>query len=106
VKDARMPSCPNATTVLSDSRPRLTLCLLQAWNVFDFICTMSPWVRVMLPNAGNLTVLRAVRVLRALRMVNRVPSLKKIIATLFESLPALMTVGILFAGEPLDAATA
>ena len=70
----------------------------QGWNVFDCVVVGSAWARMLLPDAGNLTALRAVRVLRALRMVNRVPSLKKIIRTLFNALPELSNVAILFAG--------
>ena len=70
----------------------------QGWNVFDCVVVGSAWLRVLLPDAGNLTVLRAVRVLRALRMVNRVKSLKRIIATLFIALPELSNVAIMFGG--------
>ena len=68
----------------------------EAWNSFDFVVVSTAWIRVIFPEAGNLTVLRAVRVLRALRMVNRVPSLKKIVKTLIGAFPELANVVALF----------
>ena len=66
------------------------------WNSFDFVVVGTAWIRVVFPQSGNLTVLRAVRVLRALRMVNRVPSLKKIVRTLIGAFPELANVVTLF----------
>ena len=68
----------------------------EGWNMFDFIVVGTAWIRVIFPQSGNLTVLRAVRVLRALRMVNRVPSLKKIVRTLIGAFPELANVVTLF----------
>ena len=66
------------------------------WNIFDFLVVSTAWLQ-RLPGVGNYTALRAVRVLRALRMVNRVPSLKRIISSLLDSLPELSNVATLFA---------
>ena len=72
------------------------LYLADGWNVFDFFVVSTAWLQ-RLPGVGNYTALRAVRVLRALRMVNRVPSLKRVINSLLDSLPELSNVATLFA---------
>ena len=58
------------------------------WNLLDATVVTSAWAPYFLPTSGNYSWLRAVRVLRALRTVNRLPSLKALVNTLlsFETL--------------------
>jgi voltage-gated sodium channel len=56
----------------------------EPWRVFDFIA--------LLPASGPFSVLRSLRVLRTLRMLSVVPSLKKVISGLIVALPGLGAV--------------
>lgn len=63
------------------------------WNVFDFLI-----VGVALVPAGQqFSVLRALRILRALRLVSVVPSMRKVIVGLFNAIPSIGTVIIMLA---------
>jgi len=68
------------------------------WNLLDATVVTSAWAPYFLPTSGNYSWLRAVRVLRALRTVNRLPSLKALVNTLlsFETLQGLSNVSVLF----------
>ena len=58
------------------------------WNVFDFLI-----VGVALVPAGQqFSVLRALRILRALRLISVVPSMRKVIVGLFSAIPSIGTV--------------
>ena len=62
------------------------------WNLLDLFVVVTAWIPYILPAAGNYSVLRAVRILRALRTIGRVPSLKRIVSALIGSLPQLRNV--------------
>lgn len=61
------------------------------WNLLDVTVVTTAWAPILFPGVGNYTAIRAVRVLRALRTVNRIPSLKKIIRTLLSAIPEVRT---------------
>jgi voltage-gated sodium channel len=64
---------------------------MSAWNVFDlFIVVIS-----VLPASGNLSVLRALRVIRAMRLLSGIPSMRKVIVALLDALPGMGAVVIL-----------
>jgi voltage-gated sodium channel len=60
----------------------------RGWNVFDFIVVGI----ALVPASGTLAVLRALRVLRVLRLVSVVPSMRRVIAALFHSLPGMASI--------------
>ena len=60
--------------------------ITDGWNLVDVIVVSTAWAPYLFPGMGNYSAVRAVRVLRALRTVNRIPSLKRIIGTLIDSL--------------------
>jgi len=59
-----------------------------AWNVFDFLIVAVAWV----PTAGPLSVLRALRIVRALRLLSIVPQMRTVIGALFRALPGMGSV--------------
>jgi len=58
------------------------------WNVFDFLIVAVAWV----PTTGPLSVLRALRIVRALRLLSIVPQMRTVIGALFRALPGMGSV--------------
>ncbi|MEK7728475.1 MAG: ion transporter [candidate division KSB1 bacterium] len=58
------------------------------WNVFDFVIVAIS----LLPATGNLSVLRAFRVLRVLRMFSVVPKLRSVVQALLEAIPSMVSI--------------
>ncbi len=58
------------------------------WRIFDFTIVFIS----LLPSSGAFSVLRSLRILRTLRMISVVPSLKKVISGLLLALPGLGAV--------------
>ena len=67
-----------------------------AWRIFDFIIVGV----ACLPSSGSFSLLRSLRILRALRMISVVPSLKKVVNGLLVAIPGLgavvVIIGIIF----------
>jgi voltage-gated sodium channel len=59
-----------------------------AWSIFDFVIIAIAW----LPSAGPLSVLRALRIVRALRLLTIVPQMRTVIGALFRALPGMGSV--------------
>ena len=64
---------------------------VNGWNVFDFIIVSV----ALLPTYGSLSILRAFRIFRALRLIKNVPKLRFIVEALFHSLPSLSWIFVL-----------
>lgn len=66
------------------------------WNCFDFLIVAISWA----PSSGALSVLRAFRILRVLRLFSVVPQMRRVIGALGHSLPGMASVigvlGIIF----------
>lgn len=58
------------------------------WNCFDFVVVGV----ALLPAAGPLSVVRALRILRALRLVAMVPSMRRVVTALVKSVPGLLSL--------------
>lgn len=58
------------------------------WNVFDLIIVSV----ALIPASQQFSVLRALRILRALRLISVVPSMRKVIVGLFKAIPSIGTV--------------
>ncbi len=58
------------------------------WNIFDFVIVSA----ALVPASQQFSVLRALRILRALRLVSVVPSMRKVIVGLFSAIPSIGTV--------------
>lgn len=62
------------------------------WNVFDFIIVGI----ALMPSSGALSVLRSLRILRALRLFSTVPAMRKVVQALLSALPGMgAIVGVL-----------
>jgi voltage-gated sodium channel len=59
-----------------------------AWGIFDFVVVAVAWI----PAAGPLAVLRALRIIRALRLLAIVPQMRTVIGALFRALPGMGSV--------------
>jgi len=59
------------------------------WRVFDFLVVSI----ALLPATGPLSVVRALRVLRALRLVSTIPALRRVVNGLLSAVPGLSSVG-------------
>lgn len=58
------------------------------WNVFDFLVVAI----TLAPTGEGLQVLRAMRILRALRLVSVVPSMRKVVNALLRAIPGMTSV--------------
>lgn len=63
------------------------------WNVFDFAVVSL----ALVPASAQYSVLRALRILRALRLVSVVPSMRRVIVGLFKAIPSIGTVIVMLA---------
>jgi voltage-gated sodium channel len=61
------------------------------WNVFDFVIVGI----ALIPGAQTLGVLRAMRILRLLRVISVTPSLRRVVEGLLRSLPGMGSVFLL-----------
>jgi len=59
-----------------------------AWNVFDFAIV----VIALVPSGEGLSVLRSLRILRALRLVSMVPEMRTVVQALLNAIPAMASV--------------
>ncbi len=66
------------------------------WSIFDFLVVAI----TILPFANNISVLRALRTIRALRVISAIPSMRRVVNGLFAALPGMgsivMLLGIIF----------
>jgi voltage-gated sodium channel len=60
----------------------------RAWNVFDFTIVAI----TLLPAGQGISVLRALRILRAFRLISSVPSMRKVVETLMRAIPGMVSV--------------
>ena len=60
------------------------------WSLFDFIVVSI----ALLPASGPFSVLRALRVLRVLRVLTFVPSMRKIVGALMQSLNGMLSIAM------------
>lgn len=61
------------------------------WNVFDFLIVGI----TLVPAGEGVSVLRALRILRALRLVSVVPSMRKVVHALLRAIPGMGSVVML-----------
>ncbi|KAJ1474353.1 Ion transport protein-domain-containing protein, partial [Baffinella frigidus] len=63
--------------------------LSNSWNWLDFFIVCVGMIEILIPNAGNLTSLRALRVMRPLRAITRFPELQALVVLLLNCIPQL-----------------
>ena len=66
------------------------------WHWLDVLTVGVSWMSLLAPDAGNLSALRSVRVLRPLRTVTRIKSMRVLVGALLRSLPDVADVVLLF----------
>jgi voltage-gated sodium channel len=66
------------------------------WRIFDFVIVSI----ALVPTSGALSVLRAFRILRVLRLVSTVPAMRRVVSGLLSALPGmgsiLLLLGLIF----------
>ena len=70
------------------------------WNLLDMTVVIAGWVPIILealglPGNNNISAIRSVRALRPLRSVQRLPGLRRQVATMIDSLPKMADVALL-----------
>jgi voltage-gated sodium channel len=60
------------------------------WGWFDLIIVSMS----LIPNSGSLSVLRALRILRALRLFSTVPALRRVVGALVSALPGMGSIAV------------
>ncbi|WP_417824893.1 ion transporter [Thalassospira lucentensis] len=60
----------------------------RSWNVFDFTIVAI----TLMPAGQGLSVLRALRILRAFRLISTVPSMRKVVEALMRAIPGMISV--------------
>ena len=60
------------------------------WSLFDFTVVAI----ALIPASGPFAVLRALRVLRVLRLLTLVPSMRRVVGALLESIPGLSSIAL------------
>ncbi len=61
------------------------------WRVFDLIVVGV----ALLPATGNLSIFRAFRILRVLRLVGTIPSMRRVVAGLLNAIPGMGSIAFL-----------
>lgn len=61
------------------------------WSVFDFTVVAIG----LIPEGGNLAVLRALRVLRVLRLITMVPQMRAVVGALLSAIPGLSSIVVI-----------
>lgn len=59
-----------------------------SWNVFDFVIVCGS----LLPSGTGFSVMRALRILRALRLVSAIPKMRTVVQALLSAVPAMGSV--------------
>jgi voltage-gated sodium channel len=63
------------------------------WRVFDLIVVGV----ALVPATGNLSILRAFRILRVLRLVAAVPTMRRVVSGLLRAIPGMGSIALLLA---------
>ena len=69
--------------------------LRDAWCKFDSVVVLLAWLPILLPAAGNFSVIRAMRALRPLRALKRLPGMPSLVASVMNALPKVADVAML-----------
>ncbi len=61
------------------------------WNIFDFIIVSA----ALLPLGGNFAILRALRIVRAFRLISAMPKMRQVVQGLLSAIPSMGSVILL-----------
>jgi voltage-gated sodium channel len=59
------------------------------WNIFDFLIVSI----ALLPSSTEFSVIRALRILRTLRLISVVPQMRRVVQALITAIPGMLSVG-------------
>jgi voltage-gated sodium channel len=59
------------------------------WNIFDFLIVSI----ALLPMTNGLSVIRALRILRTLRLISVIPQMRRVVQALLSAIPGMLSVG-------------
>jgi len=59
------------------------------WSLFDFFVVAI----ALIPNSGELSILRTLRILRVLRLISTVPAMRRVVSALIASVSGMLSVG-------------
>nr|CRH04934.1 putative ion transport protein [Candidatus Magnetococcus massalia] len=59
------------------------------WNIFDFSIVMV----ALMPTSGSLSVLRALRIFRVMRLISIIPSMRRVVQGMLFAMPGVASVG-------------
>ncbi|MGC6476412.1 MAG: ion transporter [Parvibaculales bacterium] len=62
------------------------------WNIFDFLIVAT----TILPVSEGFTAMRALRVLRLLKLTSAFPSLRRVVESIFRAIPGVSSILIIF----------
>ena len=70
--------------------------LQSSWNLLDFVVVVTAWLPYILPDSSSKGgAVRAFRLLRPLRTINRFPGLKRLVTTILMSIPQMQVLAIM-----------
>ncbi|XP_022652390.1 voltage-dependent calcium channel type A subunit alpha-1-like isoform X3 [Varroa destructor] len=71
--------------------------LRSVWNMMDFVVVASGLVTIVIPDNMDLDLrtLRAIRVLRPLKLVSGIPSLQVVLSSIIKAMAPLLQIGLL-----------
>ena len=59
------------------------------WNVFDFLIVSI----ALMPMTNEFSVIRALRILRTLRLISVIPQMRRVVQALLTAIPGMLSVG-------------
>lgn len=65
------------------------------WNILDFTVVIIGWLGLLI-NAGNISAIRTIRIMRSLRTINSIAEMKIVVNSIIKSIPMLADVFFLF----------
>ena len=70
--------------------------LQSPWNILDAVVVLTAWLPYILPDSTSSGgAIRAFRLLRPLRTINRFPGLKRLVTTILMSIPQMQVLAIM-----------
>ena len=70
--------------------------LQDGWNILDAVVVLTAWLPYILPDSASKGgAVRAFRLLRPLRTINRFPGLKRLVTTILMSIPQMQVLAIM-----------
>ena len=69
--------------------------LQSPWNILDAVIVTTAWIPYIVPGSANTAGIRAFRLLRPLRTINRFPGMKRLVTTILLSIPQMQVLVVM-----------